>query len=332
MKKDLLTYKKIISFYYFLSFPRNIKFKYFFFVLLFLFHLVSIIYISSQRDIVTNSHYIFSFWEPQNSMPEYIKLCIKTWIKYFPKDYKVVILNYNNLKDYLSYKLIDRILSKKMALQMQADAIRVAILLKYGGIWMDCDTIITNSKFMNMFNGSDLVMFGSSKENIIYTGFIYASKNSKFIKIWLERIIKRMRIYKQRLFLKHIFPLEIFIKYFKKPIKWDFLGNGIINKIVRNSSKKSFTLIERDKANALPEVFLGTKNFSKSFQEFYFTPGDPDPILKKCKGVLLLHNSWTESKFRKMSKKEFLHQDIMLVRLLSRLLSNDSIIADLEYK
>lgn len=330
MMKDLLIYKKIMSFYYFLSCLRNIKVKYLTFILLFFFLLDSMIFITSQRDINTNSHYIFSFWEPQNSMPEYIKLCIQTWKKYFPIDYKIVILNYNNLKDYLSYKLINKILSKKMVLQMQADAIRVAVLLKYGGIWMDCDTIITNSKFMNMFNGSDLFMFGSSKENIIYTGFIYASKNSKFIKIWFDRIIKRMRIYKKRQFLKHIFPLKIFKKYFKKSIRWDFLGNGIINKIVRNSSKKSFTLIERDKVNALPEVFLYTNNLSKSYQDFYFTPGDPDPILKKCKGVLLLHNSWTESKFRKMSKKEFLHQDIMLVRLLSRILSNDSLIADLE--
>ena len=38
-----------------------------------------------------------------------------------------------------------------MSLPIQADAIRVALLKKYGGIWMDADTIITSGEFLKNF-------------------------------------------------------------------------------------------------------------------------------------------------------------------------------------
>ena len=127
---------------------------------------------------IKNFHYIFTFWEPIKSLPGYIKLCIKTWKTYLPNYYKIVVLDYNNLHNYLEFRLIKKILCKKFTLPIQADAIRVAILEKYGGIWMDADTIITKYNCINMFNGSDLVMFGDSNNKTPNIGFIYSQKNS----------------------------------------------------------------------------------------------------------------------------------------------------------
>lgn len=113
--------------------------------------------------ISKNSHFIFTFWEPKNSIPGYLLLCMKTWKKYKPSNYIIIILDYSNLRDYLNTKLINRIICKDMTFSMQTDAIRVAILNKYGGFWMDVDTLIINYKFINMFVGSDLIMFGESQ-------------------------------------------------------------------------------------------------------------------------------------------------------------------------
>ena len=101
--------------------------------------------------ISKNTHYIFTFWEPRNSMPGYLSLCVKTWKKYFPVYYKIVILDYSNIIEYLGVKLVNQILCKDMTLPIQADAIRVAILHKYGGYWLDTDILIINSKFINFF-------------------------------------------------------------------------------------------------------------------------------------------------------------------------------------
>ena len=83
-----------------------------------------------------NRKLIFSFWEPLGKIPGYLRLCIKTWEKFLP-DYSIKILDYIGVKKYLGEALFSSIIDRKMALSMQADAIRVALLNKYGGIWMD---------------------------------------------------------------------------------------------------------------------------------------------------------------------------------------------------
>ncbi len=50
-----------------------------------------------------------------------------------------------------------------MPLSMQADAIRVALLRKYGGLWMDIDTIILNGNFTKLFEKYELTMIGEEK-------------------------------------------------------------------------------------------------------------------------------------------------------------------------
>ena len=96
-------------------------------------------------------------------------------------EYKIIILDYNNNYHFLERPLISKILFKKISLPIQADAIRVAILKKYGGIWMDADTIIFNREFLMELNVFELVMFGDLKNKTQNIGFIYASKNSSLI-------------------------------------------------------------------------------------------------------------------------------------------------------
>ena len=56
---------------------------------------------------------IYTFWEDKNNMPEYIKLCIESWKKFLP-DYEIVILNYDNLEDYLGKNYYDKSLYENM--------------------------------------------------------------------------------------------------------------------------------------------------------------------------------------------------------------------------
>lgn len=275
---------------------------------------------SKKVEVISKkSHYIFTFWEPRNSLPGYLSLCLKTWKKYVPANYKVVILDYSNLLEYLGTKLIKQILCKDMALKIQADAIRVAILHKYGGFWMDIDTLIINSKFINIFSGSDLIMFGDSKH--VYKphiGFIYASSNSTILKAWLNIIIHNVKRYKYLLTLKQFFPIKYFKNLYHKSRHWSYIGNGILYKLLRNASEKEFKIIERD--DALPDQLFLKGPPKKRYLKFYFSSVNTIPELRMCKGVLCLHNSWTPKKYKKMSKKKFLRQDIMLAHLISKVL------------
>ena len=200
-----------------------------------------------------------------------------------------------------------------MALPIQADAIRVALLKKYGGIWMDADTIITNGEFLKNFEKYDLVMIG--KNNTQHIGFIFASKYSIIISEWLNEIIYRVNKYRKN---------NYFFKI--KTVIWDYLGNGIVNRVININKSNKFFRLDKDKMNAFPETsfFKNTKlDPQERYRLFYFQKREAKIVLNNAKGIIMLHNSWTPSKYKKMSEIQFLKEEILLSRLLAKLLNNN---------
>lgn len=254
---------------------------------------------------------IFTFWEPKLNIPGYIKLCIRTWQNIFPNN-RIIILDYSNLYHYLGHSLISKILCKNMRMSVQADAIRVAILKKYGGIWMDADTIVINSSFIKSFYNYQYELVTLS----YHIGFIYASKNSIFISKWLRKIIKGVNNYKKA--LSRNFTKEQYI-YFNRG---NYLGNSIFNPIVKECKGKEYLQIDRLKMFAFPEIIFIKANLPAhiKYRMFYFSRGNPKEIIDKNKGIIMLHNSWTPKQYRNMSEEEFLKQDILLAHLLRQLL------------
>ena len=199
-----------------------------------------------------------------------------------------------------------------MRMSVQADAIRVAILKKYGGIWMDADTIVTNSSFIKRLYDYKYELITLS----YHIGFIYASKYSIFISKWLRKIIKGVNIYKKA--LSRNLTKEQFI-YFDRG---NYLGNFIFNPLVKECKGKEYLQIDKLKMFAFPEIIFIKDNFpaDKKYRMFYFSRGNPKEIIDNNQGIIMLHNSWTPNKYRKMSEEEFLKQDILLAHLLIQLL------------
>lgn len=199
-------------------------------------------------------------------------------------------------------------------MKVQADAIRVAILKKYGGIWMDTDTIVINTRFIKRFYDYELVTLS------YHIGFIYASKNSIFISKWLRKIIKGVNIYKKAL------SRNLTKENFNDLNREDYLGNLFFNSIDKECKGKELLQINALKIFAFPEKILIKKNIKAQlkYQRFYFSKGNPkniiDKIIDNSKGIIMLNNSWTPDKNRKMSKKEFLKQDILLAHLLRKII------------
>lgn len=261
---------------------------------------------------------IFTFWEPIKNIPGYLQLCIKTWKKFLP-EYEIKILDYKGVKEYLGESLFASIIYKNMSLQIQSDAIRVAILQKYGGIWMDVDTIITNRKFLNELkkNKSELVMVGDEKNKIQHIGFIFASANSSIMTEWLNQIIININNSK--------FTMNM-TKKLETLTLWNYLGNGIIDPLVRNTTSNKFFRLDKYKLNVFPELkFFGnsTINVIDKYRAFYFGKVEPEPILNDIKGIIMLHNSWTPNIFKHMSKTEFLKKNIFLSKLLKIILKGN---------
>lgn len=269
--------------------------------------------------------YIFTFWEPKENIPAYVKLCMQTW-RMFLNEYRIVTLDYHNLNQWLDEETIEQILSKNMSLAIQADAIRVALLEKNGGIWMDADTIITSSEFLKYCNTKSLVMIGDKDAIDPHVAFMKAPKDLYLLKRWLKHIKARVKFFKSVQKLK---PFKFLIKRkWKKAHAWDFLGNGIINPLLLRTNPENYQIIdEKEKCVFLEQIFYKLNKSDKiSYRKFYFQENiDPHQILEENKGIIMLHNSWTPKIYKEMSEKEFLEQNNTLSNLLLFLLQKNKI-------
>lgn len=267
---------------------------------------------------------IFTFWEPKENIHPYLQLCLKTWEKFLP-DYEIVILDYTNLDHWLGKDFYPSILYEHFSLPIQADAVRCAILNKYGGIWLDVDTIFTSPNAKEFLNiNSQFILIQK------HIGFIVAEKNAKILTYWQKNIFKNLKL-AQLFYNENTAPWIKFLLrklYSHKFLTWDCLGNGIINKKLRTRNKKIFYKINRDEIYALPEVIYKKKHnlqnsLTENYIDFYFNSNHAKEVLQNNKGIISLHNSWTPKEYKQMSKEEFLKCKNTLSDLYIYILGDD---------
>ena len=245
---------------------------------------------------------IFTFWEPRDQMPEYIKLCIETWKKYLP-DYEVVILDYSNYEDWIGKDCYDKSLITNFSLPKQTHAIRAAVLNKHGGIWMDADTIILSGDVKKLFEyNNEFLIIGKR------IAFLSSVKNSTITKDWMEECQKRINNYKK-------------LKNNRESVKeldvWHYLGNGIINDMLNNLDKYKVTILDHSKLFADPEIYFYPKlKTNEAYVRFNFKESHAKYVIDRCK-IILLHNSWTPKEYKTMPKEEFLQTNCTLANILS---------------
>lgn len=142
---------------------------------------------------------------------------------------KCVEYNYNlnfvtnkNLNNYINDEIIKDNRFNNLCIAHKADYIRVALLKKYGGIWLDSDILLINNldRYFNYLKYYDSFLLFEDK-NILSNGFMGSNKDSKFINKYHSDII---------LTLKN--------KNFN--IEWTDIGSKILNSYDYINSKIKF--------------------------------------------------------------------------------------------
>lgn len=105
---------------------------------------------------------VWVYWENINrsTYPTYIKLCIDTMKKHLGSKHSLIILNDKNIKEYLPNLRDD---FKNLKTAQKVDYYRIALLKKYGGLWIDADIIVMrdfDEIFDKIDEGNDYVGFG----------------------------------------------------------------------------------------------------------------------------------------------------------------------------
>lgn len=96
--------------------------------------------------------------------PDLVKKCVMS-AKHQFEGYEVVILTEKNLKDYVTFPAIieERVARKEITLTHLSDLLRLELLIKYGGIWIDSTVWFSGGQIAREILEADLFMFQELK-------------------------------------------------------------------------------------------------------------------------------------------------------------------------
>lgn len=157
-----------------------------------------------------NSDYVWWCWfQGEENAPEIVKACLESVRRNFPRK-KIIIITEKNIRDFVSFpdfiekKYKRGIISRTFF----SDLLRLELLIKYGGIWID-STILCTAEPSYIFN-LPLFIFKTNEKNdpatVAQNWFISAETNNPIL------ILTRDFLYKY--WQKHNYSIHYFIFYF----------------------------------------------------------------------------------------------------------------------
>lgn len=199
-----------------------------------------------------------------NSAPELVKKCIDT-IKSNFFDYQKIIITKENFKEYVE---IDDTVVRKwnegvITNTAFSNIIRLELLIKYGGIWMDATVLVTEDKFPSYVEDSPLFMYSSWKwisgdVRPISTWFISAQKNHPLLMAVRDCLVKYWQDNDQLItyFIFHMFfamVMELYPKMFSQIPRISNIPPHMMQFELQNeySSKRFTELIEMSSIHKL---------------------------------------------------------------------------------
>lgn len=257
---------------------------------------------------------IFAFWESKDkSIPAYLELCKRTWIKHMP-NVEINILNHTNLEQYIG-NVYDIEKLKKISFPMQSDIISAAVLEKFGGLFLDLDCIVVDDIFriFNNISKDKLICFGQPHKNAIHLAVLYSNvPNNPILKVWRETAQKQLDNLPE--------------KY-----NWSYFGNSIVHPLLsRKEYEQYFHIIDRAQSgNILESAVILDASLSdpqKLYNNFYFNPNhrvEEDILQRVTHGVISLHNSWTPIEYKQCwDINTFLTFNLPIVDILEKSLDS----------
>lgn len=112
---------------------------------------------------------IWSYWS--GDMSKLITKCIDSW-KNYANDWEIIILNDKSVDD---WEIIKPKNYDKLSHTTKSDVIRLSLLYKYGGVWMDASVMLTESlDWLQKYENNNLYAFHLKGTNYIESWFIFA--------------------------------------------------------------------------------------------------------------------------------------------------------------
>lgn len=136
---------------------------------------------------------IWSFWHDEN-WPPLVRLCVKSWQIHNPR-YQINILSKDTIKAFIDLSTLPQLFNT-FSMQHQADVIRLALLKRYGGYWLDSTIFLTQPLAIEWepmdyevggYNGTHLQT--NPAKVVLENWFIAAPRGSQLIADWHDEFV-----------------------------------------------------------------------------------------------------------------------------------------------
>jgi mannosyltransferase OCH1-like enzyme len=230
---------------------------------------------------------IWIYWENDigKQKPAYLDLCLETIKKYQGAFDGVILLNEKTIHDYVElpfyWKDVECVAHK-------ADYLRSRLVLKYGGLWLDSDTIVLQdlSYIINELEKYEFVGWGD--DNGPYIGTFAAQKGSAILSEWANRQDKI---------------------FYKKKFGWAVLGTNILWELSKKYEYKHF-----------PYEIIAPIGW-KDWRRFLSNEERIEDVIKKDNRMITLYNNFMGTVLYNSSKEEILEADTLLSKIIKLSLS-----------
>lgn len=141
---------------------------------------------------------IYILWlQGFNNAPHIVKKCVQSW-KYYNPDWNIILLDIKSLKNYIN---INRYIPNIYRLPIQkchiSDLIRIILLKKYGGLWVDATTFCNKplNDWLPNYITKGFFAFEKPAPNrdpkrLLSSWFLYSNQNNDIISKWFLKTLR----------------------------------------------------------------------------------------------------------------------------------------------
>lgn len=138
---------------------------------------------------------LYILWfEGFDNAPFVVKKCLESWIRNNPT-WEIVQLDKNSLRDYLDLdEILLQLNIESISCTALSDVVRINLLKKYGGLWVDATTYCTKpidnwlEKFIK--KGFFAFDFNGKSDRLVTSWFLYGEKDNYIINRWYNAVVE----------------------------------------------------------------------------------------------------------------------------------------------
>ncbi|WP_138092215.1 glycosyltransferase family 32 protein [Sphingobacterium daejeonense] len=240
---------------------------------------------------------IWMYWEDRQP-PQYVQDIVRH-TQFLNKNFEVILLHRDNIKDYLH----DFSIKGEMPIANMTDLLRLKLLYEYGGIWIDATTIFNEDlnwviKIAEKKN-YDIIGYYKDKSTIdikypiIESWFLAAKPNNQMIKKWLDELSPLGDLGSELYFEKIKSRLD-YNEIKQKIGRPEYLLVYLAQQIVMRENKGFNFYLKRSEDSAfLIQESMGWSNYEINYALCRLSVTEPlIPIIKLTSGDRILINEF----------------------------------------